>query len=68
MFECCKSENEQHREAALEIFSNLPTMFGDSLSRYISVLKEIFQKSLVDPSPKVFFFFFSFFHFFFKLI
>jgi len=53
MFNCCNSPNEQHREAALEIFANLPTMFGDSLTRYIGVLKEVFQKSLSDPSNKV---------------
>jgi len=68
MFQCCNSENPSLRESALDIFSNIPDIFGDSLPKYIGVLKEVFQKAIADSHfLVVFLLLFSWLHFFLKI-
>jgi len=53
MFQCCNSPHDPVRESALEIFGYLPEIFGDTLGRYINVVKDVFLKSLLDANSKV---------------
>jgi len=53
MFQCCNSPHDPVRESSLEIFGYLPEIFGETLGRYINVVKDVFQKSLLDPNAKV---------------
>lgn len=53
LFQCFNSPSESHKETALLIFRNVPTIFGDTLQKYAGVLRDVLFNSLADPSPKI---------------
>ena len=48
LFRLSKSENEEQRRSALEMFSKLCLYLGDSLKAHINILKDVLTSGLTD--------------------
>ncbi|ESP04937.1 hypothetical protein LOTGIDRAFT_184912 [Lottia gigantea] len=54
MFDCASSEDAGLRESALNIFSSVPTIFGNQQGHYLDVIKQMLAQSLQDRAhPQV---------------
>lgn len=50
LFHCANSPSEQLQEAALRIFGAVPNVFGNQLDQFMPMIKEMFKKSLENPT------------------
>jgi len=49
LFRLAKSENDEHRKSALDVFGKLCLYLGESLAEHFDLLKQLLTSGLVDP-------------------